>query len=261
MKNNNGFIATSLIYSFFLIFVSLFIAVITNYLQDKVLLETTVNNIKEGLNAFVDINTLEIGDMLVFLPSSADCIDEKYISPPLDKTYIVAAIDRRIISGVERRQIILYSYDLRNSHTGTKGSNLTKTNFENDMNISSTLNKTYVNRLLYSFDVSVCNGYSIDSNSFAYKEKNISDCNDNVNDIYENEKGCLKTRTDFLTNYACAAGEKYRTRYVIDLNGTPSGATPIDNINMCPNVPKELNMSDTKYLVQNFDTLINSYGI
>ena len=36
--NNKGFIATSLIYSFFLIFITLFLTIIADYLQNKVLL-------------------------------------------------------------------------------------------------------------------------------------------------------------------------------------------------------------------------------
>ena len=38
--NKKGFIATSLIYSFFLIFITLFLTIIADYLQNKVLLNT-----------------------------------------------------------------------------------------------------------------------------------------------------------------------------------------------------------------------------
>jgi len=34
----NGFIATSILYSFFLIFITLFVALITNYLHNQVLI-------------------------------------------------------------------------------------------------------------------------------------------------------------------------------------------------------------------------------
>lgn len=50
MKKKNGFIATSLIYSFFLIFITLFLTIIADFLQNKVLLNTIENDIKEEIN-------------------------------------------------------------------------------------------------------------------------------------------------------------------------------------------------------------------
>lgn len=50
MKRKNGFIATSLIYSFFLVFITLFLTIIADYLQNKVLLNTIENDIKEDIN-------------------------------------------------------------------------------------------------------------------------------------------------------------------------------------------------------------------
>lgn len=64
--NNKGFIATSLIYSFFLIFVTLFLGIIADYLQDKVLLNTIEKGIKEDLNSSMGIQDFEVGDELIF---------------------------------------------------------------------------------------------------------------------------------------------------------------------------------------------------
>lgn len=64
--NNKGFIATSLIYSFFLIFVTLFLGIIADYLQDKVLLNTIEKGIKEDLNSTMGIQDFEVGDVLMF---------------------------------------------------------------------------------------------------------------------------------------------------------------------------------------------------
>ena len=50
MKKKNGFIATSLIYSFFLVFITLFLTIIADYLQNKVLLNTIESDIKEDIN-------------------------------------------------------------------------------------------------------------------------------------------------------------------------------------------------------------------
>lgn len=65
--NNKGFIATSLIYSFFLIFVTLFLGIIADYLQDKVLLNTIEKGIKEDLNSSMGIQDFEVGDVLSFI--------------------------------------------------------------------------------------------------------------------------------------------------------------------------------------------------
>ncbi len=56
MKNKNGFIATSILYSFFLIFVTLFLAIIADYLQDKVLLNSIEESIKNDINTTIGVN-------------------------------------------------------------------------------------------------------------------------------------------------------------------------------------------------------------
>lgn len=66
MKKKNGFIATSLIYSFFLVFITLFLTIIADYLQNKVLLNTIESDIKEEINATKSIGDFKIGDILVF---------------------------------------------------------------------------------------------------------------------------------------------------------------------------------------------------
>lgn len=65
--NNKGFIATSLIYSFFLIFVTLFLTIVADYLQDKVLLNTIEKGIKDDINNSVGIQDFEVGDILYFM--------------------------------------------------------------------------------------------------------------------------------------------------------------------------------------------------
>lgn len=65
--NNKGFIATSLIYSFFLIFVTLFLTIIADYLQNKVLLNTIEKGIKEDINNSMGIQDFEVGDKLFFV--------------------------------------------------------------------------------------------------------------------------------------------------------------------------------------------------
>lgn len=71
--NNKGFIATSLIYSFFLIFITLFLTIIADYLQNKVLLNTIEKGIKEDINNSMGIQDFEVGDIINF---NIDNIDD-----------------------------------------------------------------------------------------------------------------------------------------------------------------------------------------
>ena len=68
MKKKNGFISTSIIYSFFLVFVTLFLALILNYMHNQILLskinESARNDIDKIKNA--RISNLNIGDYVVF---------------------------------------------------------------------------------------------------------------------------------------------------------------------------------------------------
>lgn len=66
MKKKNGFIATSLIYSFFLVFITLFLTIIADYLQNKVLLNTIESDIKEEINKTKYIGDFLVGDELTF---------------------------------------------------------------------------------------------------------------------------------------------------------------------------------------------------
>ena len=64
--NKKGFIATSLIYSFFLVFIALFLTIIADYLQDKVLLNTIEEGIKADLNKGIGCSDFKESDKLIF---------------------------------------------------------------------------------------------------------------------------------------------------------------------------------------------------
>ena len=66
--NNKGFIATSLIYSFFLIFITLFLTIIADYLQNKVLLNTVEKSIKEDINNTMGIQDFEVCAIYQHMP-------------------------------------------------------------------------------------------------------------------------------------------------------------------------------------------------
>lgn len=64
MKKNQGFIATSLLYSFFLVFCALLLALVGSFMHNRVLLDHTVDNIKKELSNALDkkISLTEIGN-------------------------------------------------------------------------------------------------------------------------------------------------------------------------------------------------------
>ena len=64
--NNKGFIATSILYSFFIVFLGLFLGVIREYLQDKILLNSIEVGIKRDLNTSMSINDFKVGDKIAF---------------------------------------------------------------------------------------------------------------------------------------------------------------------------------------------------
>lgn len=86
----NGFIATSLLYSFFLIFCALLLTLVASYAHNRLLLNNIINNTKSELS---DINNrtaskLKVGDYLKMSLFS----NEKYINVQ-DKLWIVASIN------------------------------------------------------------------------------------------------------------------------------------------------------------------------
>lgn len=88
----NGFIATSLLYAFFLVFISLFIVLLLNFLHNRVLISKINENVRENLTG---INNRKISDMNI-----GDFVKWKNLNPtaktnPMSEngTWIVAKID------------------------------------------------------------------------------------------------------------------------------------------------------------------------
>ncbi len=75
MKNNKGFIAISLIYSFFLVFLMVLLAILTNYTQERILLNDVKKETQEYLNTIKDFekklaNIAKVGDYVSLTPTS-----------------------------------------------------------------------------------------------------------------------------------------------------------------------------------------------
>ncbi len=107
--NNKGFIATSLIYSFFLIFITLFLTIIADYLQNKVLLNTIEKGIKEDINNSMGIQDFEVGDKLYFVENINDfnglyyicSISYKVDTTGKDELYLSSGEDCSSTSGLD----------------------------------------------------------------------------------------------------------------------------------------------------------------
>lgn len=85
----NGFIATSVLYSFFLVFITLFIALVMNYLHNQVLIKSIDNAAWEtlfGINN-TKISDLKVGDYLKFKMTSGQTFLNE------DARWIVAYIE------------------------------------------------------------------------------------------------------------------------------------------------------------------------
>ena len=161
----NGFIATSLIYSFFLIFVTLFLTIIADYLQNKVLLNTIEKGIKDQINNSMGIKDFEVGDMVSF-DNSANKFDSTTYGSLIDgKIWIVAQCN------YNSNTIVFYSYDI-----GYTNNCLTIQNVYNDLNYGY-LNDTYLSKTLYNF-----NGekFTINSNEYSKERKGINTSNINT---------------------------------------------------------------------------------
>ncbi len=139
--NNKGFIATSLIYSFFLIFITLFLTIIADYLQNKVLLNTIEKGIKDDINSTMGIQDFEVGS---FIGLSTDACDITTA-----KLYVISKVD------YNNNKIILYSLDKTDSVANI---------ILNDID-TGYMNATYYNKILYSFkDNAGSKSYKINDN-------------------------------------------------------------------------------------------------
>ncbi|MDD4705999.1 MAG: hypothetical protein PHS24_02135 [Bacilli bacterium] len=86
----NGFIATSLLYSFFLVFCALLLALVASYAHNRLLLNNLVNNTKLELSNINNrsASDLKVGDYLKMSLFS----NERYINLK-DKLWIVSSVD------------------------------------------------------------------------------------------------------------------------------------------------------------------------
>jgi len=137
----NGFIATSLIYTFFLIFITLFLTIIGDYLQNKILLDTTEESIKANLHTKLNVSSLNVGDIIQFV---SDCDNLSSEMNNIEKIYIVA--------NVKNKEVVLYQYQLSEIEGLELTCQLTDSYIENDLVLNGNSNTTTLNKVLYTYE-------------------------------------------------------------------------------------------------------------
>ena len=150
MKNKKGFISTGLIYSFFLIFLTLFLTTITNYLYKKQDLSLIEESIKISLNTNMYIDDFHPGDLITFVE---DC--NKAGEFAKENSYLVVDTitnDNGGICGsnggvVYDACLILYSYFLSDDDTDA----ITLDDIKNDIGTSIVFDQ-YRYNILYKYD-------------------------------------------------------------------------------------------------------------
>ena len=184
--NNKGFIATSLIYSFFLIFVTLFLTIIADYLQNKVLLNTIEKGIKDDINSTMGIQDFEVGSFIGIIVS-CDNVNGAEL-------YVISKVD------YNNNKIILYSLD-----TTTDESNDIRTDID-----TGYMNATYYNKILYSFKDNTGNkSYKINDNLCIKSGVPSEDIGD-PNSIYTTTEGYVSSSCSELN---------YRKKEELSING------------------------------------------
>ena len=207
MKKKNGFISTSIIYSFFLIFVTLFLGLILNYTHNRLLInrlnESALNDINKIRNA--RIAYLNVGDYVLF--ELTDEVQDKINS----KAYILANIyedgtyeflsttdtyNSSYNSGIEYLSIDKFN-ELRETYKSLYKYSTVNTNMNINLVSSSSLkrvrdNITDENILSDIFDTSTdyivyndLSSTSYQDNSY-YNFRKYSMTSNNINDLFNN---------------------------------------------------------------------------
>ena len=232
MKNKNGFIATGLIYSFFLIFLTLFLATIINHINNKVSLNNVEQGIKSELNAYKTVRNFEPGDLISFVDycQATDVSEAEKTSAivagtfKVENSYIVSSVvtndDENTVCTGSSECLILYSYRLYNSANHTEPDSLsfedskaklTLTHIKNDIS-TGYLNGTYINKIIYNFDTSKVKNYSLGS---------VSVDDETVVGAYLNastSKNCFESNSIYCNDYGKIVSESssyFRGRHIV----------------------------------------------
>ena len=225
----NGFIATSLIYSFFLIFITLFLGIIADYLQNRVLLNKTESSIKLNLNKKISIKDVNVGDLVGFSGTSCTNTPKEYVVVNVINNDSAKCTTKDGSTSLGDNCLILYSIKVGSySNTNTGKSILEYADLELDID-SAHRNGTYYDKLLYTLDGGV-------------KEYNFGD------DYYVTNNSCPTTPSTFDTSKGCiktgAGSSVNRERYVYNFKEKATDSNNDYILELC----EDLSGSGTFYL-------------
>lgn len=115
----NGFIATSILYSFFLIFITLFVALVMNYLHNQVLLSQIDEDAWDFLNEIKDkkITDLQVGDFVQFRNNPAQINQDETALLNENANWVLAHIED---NGTTKTMIFLSDLEAHESSVKMK---------------------------------------------------------------------------------------------------------------------------------------------
>lgn len=126
MKNNKGFIAISLIYSFFLVFLMTLLAIVANYTHNRILLNDVKKTTQKKLNDLSEFNpislenkTYKTKDIVTYAGDSWEVISDNennvtlILSRSLTKTELTSSISSKYHSAIKENamNMCFSSYD------------------------------------------------------------------------------------------------------------------------------------------------------
>lgn len=184
----NGFIATSLIYSFFLVFCALLVGYVGLYIHNKNLIDTVNINVKDELLSEKAVKSkLKVGDYVSLNLKNGDFTSNNFIVLSNNKTVIVL--------------VSAETYQSANYYTKDAETNSYDYLIKNDLNYFSNL---YLNSILpiKETDIDKFKSYLIIGDSFIYYKSN----NPYLGTVSNDSSCSLDSRCSLINNnlYLCS---------------------------------------------------------
>ena len=96
MKNNKGFIAISLIYSFFLVFLMTLLSIIVDYAHNRILLNDVKKTTQEKLNGLSEFNPIRLENKAYTIGEVVSYADDKWVVIRNNSTSVILMLERSL---------------------------------------------------------------------------------------------------------------------------------------------------------------------
>ena len=96
MKNNKGFIAISLIYSFFLVFLMTLLSIVVDYAHNRILLNDVKKTTQEKLNGLSEFNPIHLENKTYAVGEVVSYADDKWIVIKNNSTSAILMLERSL---------------------------------------------------------------------------------------------------------------------------------------------------------------------